>query len=221
MVRKAFTLIELIFALVIMGVVFLTLPMILINNSSNLERNLMQEAIFASSTKMGQILTYHWDENSASNVGSIATSNVLETSGDSELGRSGTSYFRKGHIQQDSHRRMDFNSSTTKSSSTIGIEGLDDIDDFSGTYSTDLTGSVNGYKKDYNITTTVTYVSDAALYSATNMTDFDFTTATAPGTTNLKMIEITTYEIGKTSPILKLRAYSANIGEVDFYKRTY
>ena len=55
MVRAAFTMIELIFALVIIGIVFMTLPLVLLSDSKNVEKNLMQEAICLSNKNESDI----------------------------------------------------------------------------------------------------------------------------------------------------------------------
>ena len=52
--RRAFTLIELIFAIVIIGLVVVTIPTILISNARHVERSLLQEAVLMATAKMGQ-----------------------------------------------------------------------------------------------------------------------------------------------------------------------
>lgn len=238
MVRAAFTMIELIFALVIIGIVFITLPLILLSDSKNVEKNLMQEAIFASVTKMSQILSYRWDDNSSLNPFVITSSNVLTvTNGDSKLDRN-ISDFRVGHIQQPLHRRMTPASTLRNASSVLGAETLnerDDIDDFIGTGVENLidTRSSEGYKREYRTNTTVAYVNDSNFQNNTDYTsttiNFTFdsnTNALAKAqTSNIKLIQISTdqYNINTAQwePILVLRAYSCNIGETDFYKRRY
>jgi hypothetical protein len=227
--------IELIFALVIMGIVFITLPVILLNEGTNVERNLMQEAIFASATKISQILTYSWDENSAPDTAVLASANVVEVTSAGLLDRN-SSDFRVGHVPQALHRRMT-PASAIRSATAAGPDAddagvPDDIDDFNvaGTVNlTSLTGAA-GYKKAYRVTTTVSYVDDYNFRNATSYASgtIDFTFGTNPvvgDTTNLKMIEISTDQNNSdgwsADPILVLRSYSANIGETDFYNRTY
>ena len=134
MVRSAFTMIELIFALVIMGIVFLTLPLILIQNADSVEDNIIQESIFLSSSKMSQLLTFQWDENSKETGIILSAADVLTVSatGDNELDRN-ISDFRRGHFREDKHRRMT-PINNERNASAIGIEGalFDDIDDFDG-----------------------------------------------------------------------------------------
>lgn len=64
--RSAFTLIELIFAIVIMAITVITLPMVMQVDSASRDKNLAQEAILAASAKLSQVLTYQWDERSLS-----------------------------------------------------------------------------------------------------------------------------------------------------------
>lgn len=229
MVRYAFTMIELIFALVIMGIVFLTLPLILINDSSSVEQNLIQEAVFASSAKLGQVLTYPWDENSPDPGTTLTASNVLrtQTATPTVFDRVGTSDFRVGHIIQPLHRRLTPNSAERNASTPLGADGgdLDDLDDFHGTTETLIpTTSTGGYKKNYQITTTVSYLTDTPVFIGANDVNYTFDTgAISANPTNIKMIETVTDQNDSNvwSTIVRLRTFSANIGETDFYKRTY
>ena len=106
--RHAFTMIELIFALVIMGVVFITLPIIFLRDANSIENNLIQESIFLSSSKMSQILTFQWADNStATGMGTVNTSDVLDVAAPTAgLGRVAGTDFRVGHFQESNHRRM-------------------------------------------------------------------------------------------------------------------
>ena len=236
MVRHAFTMIELIFALVIMSIVFISLPMILINNSTSLEDNLVQESIFLSSSKMSQALTFQWDNNSTeSGMGTVATSDVLDvTLGDNDLDRA-IGDFRIGHFQEDKHRRMS-PAGAPRNATAIGREGVvyDDIDDFDNVthvmnlVSANLEVAKFQYKKSYRADIDVSYINDGNFLNATtydnNSIDFILSDVPAGATTNIKMIEVsidqqkpdTTWET-----TILLRAYVANIGETDYFKRRY
>jgi hypothetical protein len=225
--------IELIFALVIMGIVFVSLPLILINNSKSLEDNLIQESIFLTSSKITHIMGLQWDHNSSEfGVGTLAASDVVDVSilGAPALNRN-FSDFRVGHFQEDKHRRMT-PAGTPRSATAIGLEGAiyDDVDDFHGQNNAALvTGAATsreGYKKAYRTNTTVTYVDDDAggtFFNGNAVQNFSFTTAAAGGTTNLKMIEVSVDQnnSGDWNTTLLLRAYVANIGETDYHKRRY
>ena len=233
MVRHAFTMIELIFALVIMSIVFISLPMILVNNQNSLEDNLIQESIFLASTKMSQVLTYKWDDNSSSpGLGTLSTSDVIEvTNGALALDRNSSEY-RVGHFQQDKHRRMSPQLNETRSATAIGIEVagvFDDIDDFDGLTDVDVISSTDefGYKKRYRADVNVSYINDGNFLNGTsyasNNIDFVLSDAPTAATTNIKMLEVSIDQNNSNgwAQTLLLRAYVANIGETDYFKRRY
>lgn len=238
MVRHAFTMIELIFALVIMGIVFVSLPVILLRNADALEENLIQESIFLASAKMNHITSFQWDENSSeTGVGTLSTADVIDVSGTgaSSLDRN-VSDFRVGHFQEDKHRRMSpiGNSRSATAISDLGREGviyddIDDFDDFNNTalvLSAGTVTSATGYKKAYRIDVAVYYVDDddgGAFFNGAATQDFTFGTTPATGTTNLKMIEVSIDQNDTTGweQTLLLRSYAANIGETDYFKRRY
>ncbi|MBE0497957.1 MAG: prepilin-type N-terminal cleavage/methylation domain-containing protein [Campylobacterales bacterium] len=238
MVRPAFTMIELIFALVIMGIVFVSLPLILINNAKSIEDNLIQESIFLTSSKITQIMSFQWDNSSSeTGTGMLAASDVVNvTAGAAALVRNATTDFRVGHFQQDKRRRMTpvgnprFATPVGPDVNDAGI--FDDVDDFHGQTDAALVQSASaltsgsGYKKAYRTNTTVTYVDDDAggtFFNGNTVQNFIFTTAAAGGTTNLKMIEVSVDQnnSGDWDTTLLLRAYVANIGETDYHKRRY
>ncbi|MCO4846297.1 MAG: hypothetical protein KC427_09805 [Sulfurovum sp.] len=81
-------------------------------------------------------------------------------------------------------------------------------------------------KKIYRITTTVDYLNDNTNYAASSITfTFDTLAAVPANPSNIKMITLSTDQNNSDGwsalPILQLRSFSANIGEPDFYKRTY
>jgi prepilin-type N-terminal cleavage/methylation domain-containing protein len=237
-VRHAFTMIELIFALVIMGIVFVSLPLILLRNADALEDNLIQESIFLASAKMTHITSFQWDNNSSeSGMGTVSTSDVVDVSltGAPTLNRN-ASDFRVGHFREDKHRRMSPNGNPRSATSigNLGREGtvyddIDDFDDFNNTaliVSAGALTSDTGYKKAYRIDVTVSYVDDddgGAFFNGAAQQNFTFTTANPGGTTNLKMIEVSIDQNDTTgwTQTLLLRSYAANIGETDYYKRRY
>ncbi len=237
MVRYAFTMIELIFAIVIMAIVFISLPMVMINNANTIEDNLVQESIFLTSSKLNQVLTFKWDDNSSDPLETtLSTSDVIDvTNGAAALDRN-TSDFRIGHFQEDKHRRMT-PSGNPRSATAIGMEvaGVyDDIDDFDNqTYSINIVPANQeiakfGYKKNYRADVNITYINDNNFANATNYAsnniDFILSTTAVAATTNLKMIEVSIEQEdspGDWNPTLLLRSYVANIGETDYFKRRY
>jgi prepilin-type N-terminal cleavage/methylation domain-containing protein len=204
--KSAFTMIELIFAIVIIGITVISLPMVNQIVSKGVEGNLVQEAIFASSAEINQVLSYHWDENSIQGNDTLAK--VVWTPNSS---CDSDTKLRPGHISEPLHRRC-IDDNTTGESTTFNDATLNDIDDMNGTTSSifidnsggSVISSSKGYKQDYNSTVNVEYA--------------DFEPGVASNN-NIKKVTVTISKGGNN--ITVLRAYSANIGEIDYYKRSY
>lgn len=214
--KSAFSMIELIFAIVIIGITVISLPMVNQVISQGTESNLVQEAIFASSAEINQVLSYRWDENSIQN-NDIISKVIWTSSSDCDT----STKLRSGHINAPLHRRcLDDNTTGITAAASLGLDtgesttaDSDDIDDFNGDAKSifiDNSGggtivSSKGYKNDYNSTITVSYVNFDPDFTANN---------------NIKKVTITISDTSGNA-ITRLRAFSANIGEVDYYKRSY
>lgn len=212
MVRTAFTLLEVIFAIVVMGIIVVSLPRIMSSNQKGIDTTIIQEAIFGASTELNQVLSYRWDENSrddAANPNGLAY--VIET-GDCDNNSSSPTYrLRPGHINQPLHRRC-LDSNYTAPTTAFGIEVsdggvLDDVDDINTSSKSIFlnTGSSTGYKQDYQSELNVSYADIGDI----NASDED-----------AKLITITVSD-PNGAIVTRLRSYTINIGEIDFYKRTY
>ena len=221
--RNAFTMIELIFAIMIIAISIMSLPMMMRVNDNAIEGNIVQEALFASSAKMEQVLSYPWDHHDVDSTDSGAYTKVVNvTTGDSSYARkdiNGTvdngSNYRIGHVRENGHRRFHSNSSVDANVTTTitngGSTGLDNISNSNIPFDNPST-SATGYKKTYSMNVNVGYISDTG-------SPFVFSNTSSNIPTNMKLIEIS---ISDTSgPLVLLRSYSANIGEIDFAKRRF
>lgn len=225
--RNASSMIELVIAIVVMGIAMMTLPMMLTRVQENNAFSLQQEAIFMARTQIGDILTYPWDENSIQNDIAI----VLDVSnGDNNLTRFPdiNSTRRVGHIE--GNKRRKFNTTQIFASTTLGLETgeaiPDDIDDLNTNIHTLLnasdTNATTGYKlSDTNMTIRVIYVSDDTNYTK-NTIDFSFPTTSMPinQTTNIKMITLTLQNVMIDGNIT-FRAYSSNIGANQLLRKDF
>ncbi|MDD3343234.1 MAG: hypothetical protein PHR87_06655 [Sulfurospirillaceae bacterium] len=211
--RSAMSMIELVFAIVIMGIAVMSLPLILTQVQSNNAFAMQQEAILAAKAKIGDVLTYEWDDRSYSpNASSTFVLDV--THGDAELNAVPPTPRRVGHIDTDYRRK--FFPNTTNATLTLGSEGgdLDDVDDFTNT-TTSIAAAVEGagtldYVFDLNLSTTVSYANDSGTYSDQNLTDFTFNPAVNAASTNIKTIEV---KVSGGDQNITLRAFTCNIGE--------
>ena len=206
--RAAFTMIELIFAIVVMGIVMISIPMLLISNNEAVETNILQEAVFIAAAKTNQVLSFAWDENSIDPSTTLAKTQVVENAGVTRV--AGTD-FAPGHILQPLHRRMTPNSAIRAAtgittSTTDGDTVPDDIDDFNNVSVTidknttvDSYNVVTGYKNQYIVSAEVEH--------------------NVPGR---KEVTIKVIDNPNTSgTYVQLPSSSFNIGEVDYYKRTF
>ncbi len=213
MVRGAFTLIELIFAIVIIAISVISLPMMSQTVAKGVEANVVQEAIFAAATELNEAVTAHWDENSIEPGMPDSSARVIETVINRCENDANLSTFRQmsGHINQPLHRRcLDANTTvTTPSDNTVtAVNSLDDMAHPSANLFIDTTNNSTGYKETYKTQLSVT------------RTNVIFGTDQANANPDMKRIDSTVTD-KDLNTISLLITYSANIGEVDFYKRSY
>ena len=137
--RKAMTLIELIFSMVIISIVFTVIPKLMFVSNKSMELSIKEDALFNAYTLMGAITKLSWDDNTLTK-GKILTTDK-HTCTDMRVGSFSGS-------------RNCIDSSDV--ATPVGIEGSDynDIDDYNG-YAEDV--ALNG-KNRYKITVGVNYV---------------------------------------------------------------
>lgn len=218
MLRRALSLIELIFAIVIMGIAVMSLPLVLSQVQQNNEFSLQQEAILAAKTKIGDILSYEWDENSYDATTQRAV--VIKTTSDinGDLNCSTTTNGRVGHIYSDYRRKC---APSTITASAIGADAddggnYDDIDDFNNKTITLNTATENAGTLDYvfrntlQLTTTINYAADNAAYTNQIMNNFALNYANNAATSNIKAINV---KVSTGTQDITLHAFTCNIGE--------
>ena len=84
--RRAIAMIELIFAIVILGIVMMSAPMLISQASSGSITSLQQEAISAASSELGMILTRQWDEQDTNE--SLRAPSLVVNNGHGDLNES-------------------------------------------------------------------------------------------------------------------------------------
>jgi competence protein ComGC len=215
--RSAFSLIELVFAIVIIAISLMTIPLMLTQSSNNDSFAIMQESILAARTKVGNILSWEWDRNSSAPSGYIKVLDVKK--GDSELDRNDTVY-RVGHINYHNRRRFYDGNLTDKTfpSNVVDSVNIKAIGDFDTNVTAMDANSSLDYVTDFNITTRVFYVSDSADYNATTI-NFDFNTTGKPikdinNSTNIKMVEVLVQTVGGKP--FRFRTFSCNLGQTNY-----
>ncbi|MDR1007743.1 MAG: prepilin-type N-terminal cleavage/methylation domain-containing protein [Campylobacteraceae bacterium] len=229
---RAFTLIELVITIVIVGIVSLSFPLIMTQTGNNIVVATQQEAVLAAKTYIGTILSYPWDGNTYAVGGGFVGGMILETNSalasmasDSEFDRILGTNLRPGNIYGNDRRRLmdsiDVNRFPTPATAFGIIGDPGDIDDFNGRIQN---LNINAADMDYifqlSLTPTILYVDDETDYTDTDV-DFEFDTGDAGGITNIKMISMNVIGAADAPDIdITLRAYSSNIGEIELLKRT-
>ena len=201
--RYAFTMIELIFAIVVIAISVMSLPMMTQVTSKGIESSLVQEAIFAAATKLNEAVTYRWDENSIDPLQPDSLSKIIST----DVGGCATAGQRAGFIAQLMHRRC-LNDVTIRPSTTLGKDA-GDLDDLDDTVETDVplfsaAPSAEAYKKSYTSKIAVIYAAFGSITAASQ---------------NMKKITVTISD--NVGVVTSLSTYSANIGEIDYFKRSF
>jgi len=212
--RKAVAMIELIFAIVIMGIAMLSIPMITIQSAKSGESTIMQESVAAAASQMQMILSRHWDEIDADpSLGSRRP--ILKT--DSAHFNNKAGFNINGRT--DKVNGTEFDASST---SSFADGGDNDIDDYNGIITTlsvvDPTTTSTGDYIDVNLimTSGVNYSNDAITLAPTTTFNFDPSGASMGTTTNIKRVSVT---LTSTEPAfatknITLHAFSCNIGAV-------
>jgi len=215
--RKAASMIELVIAIVVMGIAVMTLPLMLERTQASNQFAMQQEAIHAAKTNIGDIITFPWDENSLQGgVVGVLDTDTNNTKFKRHPDKNSTR--RIGHVEEDKRRKFFANETNASDIGGALTNNITDIGDFDGA-ETSLTvasgtevAGVLDYRFDFNMTTIVRYIDD---------TNFKFeTTGNTTNTSNIKMIEVTMQDDDTLSKFV-LRAYSSNIGESQLLRRSY
>lgn len=237
--RRAIAMIELIFAIVIMGIILMSAPMLISTAAKSGYVAIQQESINEAASRVNMIMTFHWDQNSADETvldPILETNSTISDLAESTYSDGNLTGIRRG-TPRESYRsfiRPDGFRSTATADTNLGNDGVEnDMDDFIGTIGLVLSGAGTG--EDYiesnaTIATDVRYISDApdgnSYNTATNTINFDANFTEASGTTtSIKRIS-TTLTSDAVSPdeldkTITLHAFSCNIGGYKLEERDF
>lgn len=238
--RPAIAMIELIFAIVIMGIIMMSAPQLISTAAQSGYVAIQQEGINEAASQVNMIMGYHWDENDADERYIDPILDVSTTSGDSDLEEEGNTSRRLG-TPEESYRsfvRSDGVDLAASALTTFGTADLneteeDDIDDFANSntslaFIAETTYEAN--QADYIETTTidiardVVYSNDSANYNQSTIT-FDPSFTDAGDTTNIKSIIVTLTSSSVAEELnqkeITLRGFSCNIGGYKLEEREF
>jgi len=200
-VRKAFTLIELIFAITVIAISVMSLPMMTQVTSKGIEGNIVQEVIFTTQAVLDESTTFYWDASSMEDISLDGYSRVVNT-GDCNA----TTNKRIGHINR---------SCILSNNGPLNDNNPSALQQVAGAYNNTpiLTGSKGQatYKDSYSATATVTACNIGTCVQFGNEAN----------NADLKEISIGIKKTGAAKNLVVLKAYSANIGEVLIRSRIF
>jgi Tfp pilus assembly protein PilV len=243
--RQGIAMIELIFALVIIGIVLMSAPMLISQASQSNSVALQQEAIAAIATHTNILLSKHWDEENAKLVGGVSP--ILHTDFNNSNFDFNLTETRRGLSLFNG--RLTVHNNVLLNASSIGEDGAgdrNDIDDYHDQHNTvTVYGSQNiksyekMYKGDYidinlDIHTKVKYIKDNQYLNSnligdlntSNITiDIDPSALIVGGlTSNIKFLNVvlsSTSGIKELNKNITLQAFSCNIGTTTMNGKEY
>jgi hypothetical protein len=214
--KNSFSLIELIFTIVIIALVFTTIPKIIYSTNESFKFTLKEDGIFNMMAKMLDISFREWDEQDTQSYDILLTgnSNVLECNSSSfPAVRVGGFYSGYAYSRLCNHNLTASN--IGKDSGENDEEDFDDVDDFNDTESNATKNNKtryilfisNGYSDEW----------DSTNYDYTNKKlSFTFTQTSTNNKKNIKFTKITLYDTKYDQNISNARYWSANIGKVGY-----
>jgi len=224
--RPAIAMVELILAIVVMGIVMMAAPTLISTASKSTAVAMQQEGINEAVSRVNMILSYDWDQNTLNNSCIPPVLHVV--SGDSELDEVGSTARRVGVPLTTTSHTFKCGNTELNASTALGMEGAvkDDIDDFTNTSLSEVlrgTGGTNYIEQDtVSIATSVYYTPDGANYAGSTVA-YSFSPGTTSATsTNIKAISVTltsTSTVDELTKTVILHGFSCNIGGYEFESR--
>ncbi len=231
--KRAIAMIELIFALVIMGIVLMSAPMLIQQSVRSGNVALQQEAIAAAAAQTSIVLSMHWDEANANLP--VGTSPILDTNrtnfdfnaSNPPLGLVGVS------SRNSNNGGVIFSPSTTlgadftddNDTNETDYSKFDDVDDYNNqsfgvvVFNNENTTTDKGDYVDKNISiaSSINYVDDTVTFKK-NMLDSDITDINDTpfgAVSNIKFITVnltSNSNIEELNKSITFKAFSSNIG---------
>ncbi len=205
--RRGLSLIELIFTIVIIAIVFTVIPKVVLSLNKSDRFAIRQDALYNGISLLQMISKLSWDENNTQSADILHT-----TSGNFDC--SEVTKMRIGGFVGSRNCKDDLSASTISSDGQSDYSLFNDIDDFNNL---DINASYYALHVEVNyIDDNITYSGQKAILRLDNMP--------AIGTTNLKMIDVNISYQGKRGKVKHISGFnyvSANIGQITLNKRVW
>ncbi|MCH9741474.1 MAG: hypothetical protein K0U38_11645 [Epsilonproteobacteria bacterium] len=237
--KRGVAMVELIFAMVVIGIVLLSSPMLIQQSINSSYVALQQEAIAATASHTGVLLSKHWDEGDANHtvgvapiisitrdpfnldglkdnagnaIGSVRTSNLIEEINASSIGKDLNEDNRSSFDDIDDYHNESFGITLFSDDETTTISVGDYVDN------------------DVNITTSITFAEDRpdgnTVLAGTTVDSGNriFNSDLGATATNVKRIQVNLTSNSDTPELNKsitLHAFSCNLGTYTIDGRQY
>ncbi len=205
--------VELIFTMVIIGLVFMVVPKIVFVTNKSFETTVKEEALYNAMALMGIIVHLPWDEENTKydRILSVSAGNAAYRCDDT------TGFYRVGGFVG-SRNCIDNSATPMNASSTLGREDayFNDIDDYDG-FQVDTT---TPYGAKYRLQVSVSYLQDPSPGSVVDLSAL----SPASGSTDIKEIRVTVSNVPgrKKAPFTSsLYYHSVNLGQIYINKRAW
>lgn len=194
MTRHALTLVELIFSIVIIAIVFTVVPKLMFVTTKTMEFSSKEDGLFAGIALMGNIVRLPWDSNTTVSQGKILDTDVKDC----------TDYRVGGFIGS---RNCIGTSATATHKNNFGTTTAEygDVDDYDGYSSTTTSPTVGRISYDLNVS--VDYADNNFNASAT--------------TNDIKKAKVNVTTNSRTKLCSSFFYYSANLGHIQINKRVW
>ena len=238
-IRPAIAMIELIFAIVVIGIVLMSAPQLIRTAAKSGYVAMQQEGINEAASHINMIMGLHWDENNTDqefldpilHTDSSTADLKVSDNNRTRIGTPKESY--RSYIRSDGNKEL--NATAIGFDTSESLKGdEDDIDDFNGEiYNLRVAQNspdVDYIEKEGNITinTTIRYSKDdtgtsgGGGYNTSTIAYIPFRPET--GTTNIKSIEVNLTSASGVSELQKeiiLHAFSCNIGGYKLEEKSF
>ncbi len=205
--RRGLSLIELIFTIVIIAIVFTVIPKVILSLNKSDKFAIRQDALFNGISLVQMISKLPWDENNTESIDILHADSGNFVCDD-------VSTLRIGGFVGSRNCENNLSASIISSDGQSDYNLFNDIDDFSDI---DINASY------YALHVEVDYVPDSISYSGQKAL-FELSSTAVSGTTNLKMVDVNISYHGKRGKVKQISSFnyiSANIGQATLNKRVW
>ncbi|MFP4485868.1 MAG: type II secretion system protein [Campylobacterales bacterium] len=217
--KYAFTLLELIVGIVVIGIAFLSIPAIMTVMNYSSEATVDNKGYYHGLAQMSVIMSKEWDENNTDDWEDANVVYIIDSDDSGCSDRNGTNPSIAGGLYHEAGRRQCAKDGGKASSSDdLGLDSgesfekrnFDDIDDFH---------NENRKVESFSIDVVVSYVDTND--SLSNGNSFKIDPASPAGTTNLKQVTVKVKNDDATGTESTLKYIGANIGYDELLSRDF